>query len=130
MWNISANRHLRTSRPIAGAVFALLTWVLPGHSAFAQQPASVRMGRAQLIAPAAADSYYASSGCHTYSLIDQSVCRTDLPAGYARHIDVRTAARALGAGGFTADQYVNAVYEFVKNAVDIESASRSPRASS
>lgn len=82
-------------------------------------PPSTKMGRGQFLTPAAADATYGSATCHTYGPTD-SVCREALPAGYVRHIDVRTAARALGAVGFTQDQYVNAVYEFIRNGVDTE----------
>jgi RHS repeat-associated protein len=105
--------------PFVAAMFASVG--LCGGPASAQFALpTVKMARADLMSPTAANTFYGSSTCRTYGLVDPAVCRNDLPPGYVRHIDVRTAARALGAGGFSIPRYVDAVYEFVRNGVDTE----------
>jgi transglutaminase-like putative cysteine protease len=81
---------------------------------------TMTIGTGQLISPAVGDAFYLTSTCHTYGLVDPAICRTDLPPGYQRPVDIRSAARALGAGVSSPDTYVNAVYEFILNGVDTE----------
>lgn len=78
-------------------------------AAFAEPP-SVKLVTAPLVSPASAWSFYGSSTTHTVG----AAAPTSPPS------EVTELARALGAGRYTAGNYALAVYEYIRNNIQMD----------